>query len=1507
MGRERLRSGPSEVHQSAWPHRRRILLADSCKVTLPRGLLVGTFTAEETVSPSEPKTRPRCRKAGVCRTPRRAGAIVASTILLWWGLGPPTSGALDGAPELVLRGRGETREANSFTFEISLPGIEQSGEAGSAEVRVRGLDGRVRIPGAPDLPGKTVLVAIPPAVTPALLVHPRVENLLPGVVPRPVSRRTVDHVVEGGPGLSARATIPGEGAPEVLAREERVRDPHLYSTASGSYPAEIAWLGKVGVLRDQRYVEVHLAPVRYDPALPGLRVAESFEVTVRFDGDTGQRSDPRPERHLEDVYRSAFVNYAQGTTFRVSASSLPPVDPSAAPSSASLVPTARQRIQVRQTGVVRLDHATMSSTGFASESLSTWKLTSRGVEVPLEIQDDGDGTLEPGEWVRFYGQALDDEPKTVLNTDVPNAPDLFEARDFTDENVYFLTVEAGSRARMATRASSPTMTRTPPADFEAVAHAETDNDWRPLAGNDPWYWAPILCFSGCSPSSRTDSVALPGLSQGTLPIRVVVRLRGSSDDGAVFPDHRTRISLLNSTNQTLATNNDDGSFDGRTIYTHDFTYAPGGAVTNPVSVRVEPISSGAVNRVVLDAVDLRYRRAFTALSDALTFDWIDEDAEFVVSGLSGSAPAIYEVTKLLGGTGISDTVRLTGAAVSGAGPYAARFRMDNDPGLPDGSPRRFVVAGDAAIGAPAPADFSADTVSDLRSTSNQADLLVIAHPTVVDASPSSALSQFLAHRASQGISSKIAMIRDVQDEFGDGLEGPLAIRSFLQWVMSTGPGEGWASPKPAYVLLLGDGSYQYKGGEAAGNLVPTQILFKDDPSLGYYASDNLLADVDGDQTPDLVVGRISARSMAESNLVFQKVLDYELSPPAGNWRRNALFVSDRGKGYNVEEAVDFESMNDQAESFMRRPPFTTRKLRYWSDFCGGTCPYPSAANAMRAAIKAGINGTLDGGGGCGAGDGAALVQYSGHGNFDWWSDDAFFDDFLTPRDSSFLVNGTCLPWLMVHTCLSAGFHTTSDHSMGEDWLKRSGGGAIAIFSPTGLNFNFIGQEVIQEVWNDVFGPRKSRSIAVPLLDSIVHLCVQGWTEACQNYTYLGDPSLTLTLPSVAPAGPPQASPGNGRVDLSWAASSTAGVTYDLYRATSLVPPNYAKLNASPIVGTVYADTAVVNTTTYYYYTVAVDPEGFESRWSNFNSDCAVSGPDCVRATPSNPNPPATPTGVTAVDTERGSNIRVTWNANPEADIRNYTVLLGATSGLYTSSFDAGRATSYGIVGLTNGTTYYVAVTATNTSLHTSGLSGESSAIPTSVQGIKPPSFIQTLRVNKSGSSTVLSWGAVTTDIYGKPETVANYEVYRGTTVDFIPSLANRIGTPTAPTFTDVNALAPPARYYYLVRAMDGDGNGGGLGFDVPAGISALTVVKGGDPTISLSWPAVTTDFSGRPTRIASYEVYASASPFTRAQIRDGIVPLLTTVTGVSLVITPPAGAQYYSVIVVDTRQNRSPF
>jgi hypothetical protein len=1420
----------------------------------------------------------------------------------------------------------EAKDKPSFTFQVQTPALLLSNlPDGSSQVRIEGLAGRELRPGVPDLPFTIVRVAIPAGVTPRLIVDGVQEDRVPGIVPRPVARNV--------------ATLnPDADDRDVRGIDERVRreqvfdpDPAIFR-GHDLYPGSIARLGDIGTYREQRYVDVVIAPVRFDPKRRGLRVARSLTVTVAFDGDTGARALSSPDPRIEDLYRDMFANYGQGTTFRLT-SNTPTLQAVMAPAAPLVGP--RYRIRVRANGVVRLDSTTLTGAGFDTQPLSTYKLTDRGVEVPVLVFDaNTNDHLDAGDWIQFYGQALDDEPKTVLNTFISGGSSIYELSDFSDENVYFLTTEAGARSRLATRNAPPNLTAPAP-KFDAIAHAETDNAFRPLGAADPWYWGPIILSNG----SRTIPVTLPGLASGTDPAQVLVRLRGITEDAATPSDHRSKITLQNASLQLLTTNNDDGTFDGRTIYTHDFTWTfpgSGSVLTSPAQVKIEALnvngSQGYTNQFYPDFVEIRYKRSFQATGDALTFDFPDGDAELLITGLTTNVPEIWELTGRVGASPVVAPVRVTGGTLGGsAGNFSIRFHMTEDPAIPDGTARRFVVAGSGGVSLPAPADFTADTVSDLRNTANQADLIVIAHPTALGATATTKLNSLLAWKlANQGITSKVAMIQDVYDEFGDALSGPQAIKNFLTFVMSTNPGEGWSGRKPAWVLLIGDGSFDPKHLDTTvpvSDFVPTQILFKDDPQFGYYASDSILANAVGtDMVPDLIVGRISTRSDPQTEDVLNKILAYEQNPPAGNWRNHAIFISDRGQDYNPSEADEWEDTNDLAKGWLKLPPNTQRTMRYWTDYLCVLCQTPqgacptgpnnctlNAAEVLRSDIKDAVNGAD------GVSDGAAMLQFVGHGNFNVWSDDYFFaQGWQIFNDVNDLDNGDPggmkLPWVIVHNCLSGGFETNLDVTLGEAWLKSAGGGAVALFAPSGLTDTYWGVDITDRIWGGLFGPTKERVLGNALASAMNYVCGLGGVVSCQNYVLLGDPTTRMVMASVQPPTQLQATAGNAVVNLTWTASPTGGARYDVWRAQGNPVFGYSKVNVAPITTTNYADTTAQNAKTYFYYVVALDAAEFESRWSNFNSDCAVSGPDCVSAMPLNPNPPAPPSGLTVVDPETGGKLLLSWAANGENDVDHYTVWWGTDSGSYLWSAAAGKGTTYSLAGLDNNTPYYIVVTASNTSGHTSGYSQQQTGIPTFVRGIRSPGFIGNLKLGKSvsGTDAVLTWTAVTLDIYKKATTIASYEIFRGTTLTFVPGPGNKIGQTSTPTYTDPGALSSAnPNYYYLVRAIDSNGNVGGLGNQLPNGIDAVTLSKTPDGLggfiLGFTWPAVTTDFDDRLLAIDHYEVYGTNHAFSRLDIKNGLVSLIASPSTPSFSVTAPSASQYYSVLAVDARGNKSPF
>jgi fibronectin type 3 domain-containing protein len=110
--------------------------------------------------------------------------------------------------------------------------------------------------------------------------------------------------------------------------------------------------------------------------------------------------------------------------------------------------------------------------------------------------------------------------------------------------------------------------------------------------------------------------------------------------------------------------------------------------------------------------------------------------------------------------------------------------------------------------------------------------------------------------------------------------------------------------------------------------------------------------------------------------------------------------------------------------------------------------------------------------------------------------------------------------------------------------------------------------------------------------------------------------LLLALPALAQSSPCGASiPGSPHVCLTWKASTSSGVTYNVYRATTSGGENYATpLNSAPITNLFFGDTTDVVGTTYFYTAVAVGTGGVLSPPTS----------EVQAQIPVPPNPPTSP-------------------------------------------------------------------------------------------------------------------------------------------------------------------------------------------------------------------------------------------------------------------------------------------
>jgi Abnormal spindle-like microcephaly-assoc'd, ASPM-SPD-2-Hydin len=100
--------------------------------------------------------------------------------------------------------------------------------------------------------------------------------------------------------------------------------------------------------------------------------------------------------------------------------------------------------------------------------------------------------------------------------------------------------------------------------------------------------------------------------------------------------------------------------------------------------------------------------------------------------------------------------------------------------------------------------------------------------------------------------------------------------------------------------------------------------------------------------------------------------------------------------------------------------------------------------------------------------------------------------------------------------------------------------------------------------------------------------------ASGTISFASNASTSTQTESLAGSG---TAPLQHSVDLSWNASTSAVVGYNVYRGTTAGGP-YTKLNSATDASTSYTDNTVQSGQSYYYVTTAVNSSGVESGYSN---------------------------------------------------------------------------------------------------------------------------------------------------------------------------------------------------------------------------------------------------------------------------------------------------------------------
>lgn len=609
---------------------------------------------------------------------------------------------------------------------------------------------------------------------------------------------------------------------------------------------------------------------------------------------------------------------------------------------------------------------------------------------------------------------------------------------YTNDNIYWIMLDRGSHVKtLGGRGPDPVEAGT----FIETLHLEDDNHVITNAYMDPeedyWFWDYIV-----SGYASLDTKAFPfeahGLADTQFTATLTLYLQGFTDTTA-NPDHHAVIEL-NGTR--LGEDRWDGT-EARTIVL-PFDQALLQEGENSLVVKGLLDTGAPYSMFYIDSFDLTYERLYRAHDNKLFCEG-QANQVITVEGFTDSDILVLDVTdpnmpKLVASTTIDGT----------AGNYRASFV----PSSPD-TPYLALSTGAAVTGP----DAWADTASNLMGETNSADYLVIVPEELADAAQSLA-----EYRQSQGLETKVVLLEDIMDEFNNGIYSPLAIRDFLTYTH-----QSWSGP-PKYVVLIGEGTYDYKDNMGYGdNIMPTIIVHT---PLGLFASDNRFADINGDSVPDMAIGRIPVLTPGELQDVLSKIISYE-----GSARDRVLFASD-----NVDAGGDFPADSDDLSALV--PSQYVLSKVYLSDY---------AIQDARQLLIAEMN------------NGVFLVNYMGHAGVDRLAQEGL----LRVSDLDLLTNWDRLPILTAMTCIVGQFAIPNYDSLSEALVLKGDGGAVAVWAPSGLSYNFNSKILGREFLTSAFGDGGGVIGDAMLKAFQGYKAQEGPSYVIDIYNLLGDPALKM--------------------------------------------------------------------------------------------------------------------------------------------------------------------------------------------------------------------------------------------------------------------------------------------------------------------------------------------------------------------------------------------------------------